>query len=176
MINEDDIKDFVESINHPFLLLFLDRVTKERLKEVGVAKNMGNPVGEYAEYLVATAFSGERMPNARQGHDITLKDGTKIEVKGRIFEANRVPMNYIKHSTIVAETFDYLIYIVFNENMSVKYAMKISHSNFQNIARYAEPNNDPPKWVFVANPVLLDSPHVINITNEIRMVEKKPIH
>jgi hypothetical protein len=175
MITEDDIKNFVKEINHPFLLLLLDRVTKERLIEVGVATNMGNPVGEYAEYLVATAFSGSRMPNANRGYDITLEDGTKIEVKGRIFEGNRVPMTYIKHSTIVDRTFDYLIYIVFNENMSVKYAMKISHSNFQTIATYAEPNNAPPKWIFVANQSLLDSPHVINITNEIRMVENETI-
>jgi len=130
MITEDDIKAFVESINHPFLLLLLDRVTKERLEKVGVAKNKGNPVGEYAEYLVATAFGGERMPNANEGYDIILKDGTKIEVKGRIFEGRRVPRSDVKNSIIESKAFDFLVYVVFNENMMVKYALKIPFVEF----------------------------------------------
>ena len=57
--------------------------------------------------------------------------------------------------------------------MSVKYAMKIYHSNFQKIAKYAEPDNAPPKWVFVAKPALLMSSYLLDITNDIKRVEIK---
>jgi hypothetical protein len=171
MICEDDIKDFVASINHPFLLLLLDRVTKERLQKVGISKNMGNPVGEYAEYLVATAFGGKRMPNATEGHDIKLEDGTKIEVKGRIFEGRRVPKSDVKHSTIEKKTFDFLVYVVFNENMTVKYALKIPFVEFLHLATYCEHRNSKPKWRFQAHPALLENSSIINITEALHIVE-----
>jgi len=173
MTKIEAIKRMIDEIKEPNEIMVLDRYLKEALSKLGVSKSKGSPVGEYAEYLAATAFNGSRMSNAKEGHDLTLPSGDRIEVKGRIFEGIRVPMTYLKHSTIASMTFDYLIYIVFDEAMSVKYAMKISRSSFQKIAKYVEPKNAPPKWVFVAKPALLDSPHVINITNEIRMAENK---
>jgi len=173
MITEDDIRAFVEKINRPYLLLLLDRITKERLEKVGVAKSKGNPVGEYAEYLVAKAFGGKRMPNAKEGHDITLEDGTKIEVKGRIFEGRRVPLSDVKHSTIENKTFDFLVYVVFNENMTVKYAIKIPFDEFQHLASYCTPRNGPPKWRFHAREELRNDPRVLNITEILNMIEMK---
>jgi hypothetical protein len=173
MTSEDDIKGFVESINHPFLLLLLDRVTKERLKKIGVSKSKGNPVGEYAEHLVAMAFGGKRMPNAKEGHDVTLEDGTRIEVKGRIFEGRRVPLSDVKHSTIENKTFDFLVYVVFNENMTVKYALKIPFVEFLHLANYCEPQNGIPKWRFHAYPRLLNDSRVTDITETLHMIEMK---
>jgi|GEM_PF-1287610 hypothetical protein len=169
----ETIKRLIDEIKEPTEIMVLDRYIKEALSNLGVSKSKGSPVGEYAEYLAAIAFKGTRMSNAKEGHDLTLPCGEQIEVKGRIFEGTRIPMTYIKHSTIAAKTFDSLIYIVFNEAMSVKYAMKISLSSFQKIAKYAEPRNAPAKWVFVAKPALLDSPYVVNVTNQIRLAENK---
>lgn len=163
----------IDEIEEPNEIMALDRYLKQALSRLGVSKSKGSPVGEYAEYLAATGLNGVRMSNSKEGHDVTLSSGERVEVKGRIFEGTRIPMTYIKHSTIAAMTFDHLIYIVFTEEMRVKYAMKISHSSFQRIAKYVEPSNAPPKWVFVAKPALLDSPHVVDITNEIRMVEER---
>ena len=171
MSTEEEIREFVDSIRSPYKLLAMDRYIKEALMTLGVAKSKGNPVGEYAEYLVAEALGGERMPNAKEGHDLTLIDGTRIEVKGRVFEGSRVPMTYIKASTIEQNTFDYLVYIVLSESMRLKYAMKISHANFQKIAKYAEPKNAPPKWVFVAKKGLLDSVLVQDLTEIVREAE-----
>ena len=175
MPTESEIREFIQSIKQPRVLLAMDRFVKEALESLGVSKSKGNPVGEYAEYLVSRAFDGIRMPNAKEGHDISLKDGTKIEVKGRVFEGSRVPMTYIKASTVSANTFDYLVYVVLSENMRVKYAMKISHANFQKLAKYAEPSNAPPKWVFVAKQSLLSSPLVEDVTCEISSIENEEI-
>ncbi len=169
----EEIKRMIDGIKEPNEIMVLDRYLKEALSKLGVSKSKGSPVGEYAEYLAATAFNGSRMANAKEGRDLTLASGDRIEVKGRIFEGSRVPMTYIKHSIIAAKTFDYLIYIVFDEDMGVKYAMKISHSDFQKIANYTEPKDSPPKWVFVAKPKLLDSPYVENITDKIRAIANK---
>jgi hypothetical protein len=173
MITEDDIKRFVASLDNPGLLLLLDRMTKERLEKVGVSKSKGSPVGEYAEFLVATALEGIRMPNAKEGHDITLQDGTRIEVKGRIFEGRRVPLSDIKHSTIENKTFDLLVYVVFNEDMTVKYALKIPFVEFQRVANYCEPKNGVPKWRFHAHPRLLEDSRIANMTEALRLVETK---
>lgn len=51
--------------------------------------------------------------------------------------------------------------------------MKIAHPNLQKIAKYVEPMNAPPKWVFVAKPALLDSPLVLDITSEIIKAETR---
>ncbi len=112
MTKIDEIKKMIDEITHPNEIMVLDRHLKEALNKLGVSKSKGSPVGEYAEYLVATAFSATRMSNAKEEHDLTLPSGERIEVKGRIFEGTRIPMTYIKHPTIDSGTFDYLIYIV----------------------------------------------------------------
>jgi hypothetical protein len=168
---ENAIKTFVASIEHPYLLLLLDRLTKDRLEEVGVSKSKVNPVGEYAEYLVALALDGKRMPNAKEGHDITLKDGSRIEVKGRIFEGKRVPLSDVRHSIIENETFDYLVYVVFSEDMTIKYGLKIPFVQFLHLANFSEPRNGAPKWRFHASPKLLSDPRVTDITDALRKVQ-----
>jgi hypothetical protein len=169
----ETIKILINDIKEPKEIMVLDRYLKEALSKLGVSKSKSSPIGEYAEYLAAIAFNGSRTSNTKEGHDLTLPCGERIEVKGRIFEGTRIPMTYIKHSTIDSRTFDYLIYIVFDEAMNVKYAMKISLFNFQKIAKYTEPQNAPPKWVFVAKPALLDSPYVVNITNALKLAENR---
>lgn len=171
MATEESIKSFVASIEHPYQLLLLDRTIKTRLKELGVSKSRVNPIGEYAEYLVASAFNGKRMPNAKEGHDITLKDGSRIEVKGRIFEGRRVPLSDIKDSTIKNETFDFLAYVVFNEDMTVRYGLKVPFAEFLCLAKYSEPSNGTPKWRFHAYPKHLDNPRVTNISLELQNAE-----
>lgn len=168
MTTKSEIYKFIDSIDNPYQLMIMDRYIKEALIKLGVSKSKGNPVGEYAEYLAAKALHGERMKNTKEGHDVTLVDGNRVEVKGRVFEGTRVPMTYIKHSTIKQETFDYLVYIVLSQDMRVRYAMQISHTNFKNIAKYTEPKNTPPKWVFVAKNELLNDSRVKDITNIIR--------
>lgn len=167
------IKSMIDEIEEPSEIMVLSRYISDALKNLGVSKSRGSNIGEYAEYLAASAFDGVRMSNAKEGHDLTLPCGEKIEVKGRIFEGKRVPMTYIRHSTIASNTFDSLMYIVFDEDMNVKYAMKISHSNFQKIAKYVEPISAPPKWVFVAKQSLISSPYVIDITVEIKLIALK---
>lgn len=168
MKSDSEIKAFIDSIKSPFQLMTMDRYIKEALIERGISKSKGNAIGEYAEYLAMKALDGTRMRNAKEGHDLTLRFGERVEVKGRVFEGKRVPMNYFSHATISQQTFDYLVYVVFTEKMGVKYAMKISHANFQEIAAYAEPKNDLPKWVFVAKQSLLNDGRVQDITKLIR--------
>lgn len=96
MTTELEIQEFVDSIRSPYHLLAMDRYIKEALTRLGVSKSKGNPVGEYAEYLAMKALNGKRMPNAKEGHDLTLDSGIRIEVKGRVFEGSRVPKTDIK--------------------------------------------------------------------------------
>jgi hypothetical protein len=41
-------------------------------------------LGDYAEYLVATALGGHLAPNAEKSWDVLGSDGEKLQVKARV--------------------------------------------------------------------------------------------
>lgn len=54
------------------------------LKSRGVIPDGDTPVGDYAEYLVATALGGQLAPNAEKSWDVLGSDGEKLQVKARV--------------------------------------------------------------------------------------------
>jgi hypothetical protein len=65
-------------------LFSLYRAILSELKERGVIRTENAPVGDYAEYLVATALGGQLAPNVEKGWDALGRDGEKLQVKASV--------------------------------------------------------------------------------------------
>jgi len=64
-------------------LFSLYRAILRELRSRGVIRTENAPVGDYAEYLVATALGGQLAPNAEKAWDV-LSNGEKLQVKARV--------------------------------------------------------------------------------------------
>src|ERR1035438_8680602 len=65
-------------------LFSLYRAILSELKSRRVIRTENAPVGDYAEYLVATALGGQLAPNAEKSWDVLGNDGEKLQVKARV--------------------------------------------------------------------------------------------
>jgi len=65
-------------------LFSLYRAILSELKHRGVIRTENAPVGDYAEYLVATALGGQLAPNSEKSWDVLSNDGEKLQVKARV--------------------------------------------------------------------------------------------
>ncbi len=54
------------------------------LESRGVVRTRNAPAGDYAEWLCQKALGGSLEPNSAKSHDLTLADGTRIQVKCRV--------------------------------------------------------------------------------------------
>ena len=65
-------------------LFSLYRAILSELKSRGVIRTENAPVGDYAEYLVATALGGQLAPNSEKSWDVLGEGGEKLQVKARV--------------------------------------------------------------------------------------------
>ena len=65
-------------------LFSLYRAILAELKSRGVIRTENAPVGDYAEYLVATALGGQLAPNSEKAWDVLGNGGEKLQVKARV--------------------------------------------------------------------------------------------
>jgi len=72
-------------------LFSLYRAILRELKSRGVIRTENAPVGDYAEYLVATALGGQLAPNSEKAWDVLGNDGEKLQVKARVVSAGLPP-------------------------------------------------------------------------------------
>jgi ABC-type molybdate transport system substrate-binding protein len=148
---------------------------KRRLtdEDLGVANSLTDPVGQYAEYLAQKVYGGKRTNNGTAGHDLIDRNKRKIEVKGRVKKHdNYKPKTYINDSNVSGGNFDYLVYVVFNNDFEVEYAFGVTQSNFKAVFNKVEHGNSPPKWVIKAREEILENPKIENITNVFRNANK----
>jgi hypothetical protein len=64
-------------------LFSLYRAILRELKSRGVIRTENAPVGDYAEYLVATALGGQLAHNSEKAWDVLGNGGEKLQVKAR---------------------------------------------------------------------------------------------
>ncbi len=65
-------------------LFALYRRALAELRSRGVVRTENAPAGDYAEYLVASAFGGELAPNSEKSWDVRFQDGRRTQVKARV--------------------------------------------------------------------------------------------
>lgn len=109
-------------------LLRLQSEVIAELRTRGVLRTMNNPVGDYAEWLVASALGLILAKNSAAGYDAVSVDGKKFQIKAR--RAN--PTNKSRQLGVIRNLdkgdFDELIAVIFSESYEVVEAVSIPHA------------------------------------------------
>ncbi|WP_455884732.1 DUF6998 domain-containing protein [Pseudomonas spelaei] len=109
-------------------LLRLQSEVIAELRTRGVLRTMNNPVGDYAEWLVASALGLMLAKNSAAGHDAVSDDGKKFQIKAR----RATPTNKSRQLGVIRNLdkgdFDELIAVIFSESYEVVEAVSIPHA------------------------------------------------
>lgn len=108
----------------PALLALYSEIVEELLGR-GVVRSTNNPVGDYAEYLVARAFGLSLVGNSSIGYDAISPDGIRYQVKSRRLTArNRSrQLGFFRGFHVSdGDPFDLLVAVLFNADFSIQRA------------------------------------------------------
>ena len=105
----------------------------------GVVTTRNNPVGDYTEWLVCSRLGLERRGNSTAAFDAIDPQCVRYQIKGRRSSDNSVQFSAIRD--LKQQGFDFVIAVVFNEDYSVRFAVKIEYKAVGKFARYQEHTN-----------------------------------
>jgi hypothetical protein len=119
-------------------LFALYRLTLAELRARGIVRTDNAPTGDYAEYLVATAFDGELAPNSEKGWDIKLATEKRIQVKARVVSD---PPRHSQLQLSPFRSFDFdvaIIVLLADGDYSVRQAVELPRELVEAKAKYNE--------------------------------------
>ena len=106
-------------------LLRAQRWTLHKLFDLKVVRTLNLPQADWAEQLVAKAYSGTLAGPSAKGHDVVAGNGSRLQVKSTALGKRK--RKSTGSSSFRSREFDKLIVVVFDaEDMSVKRAAKFS--------------------------------------------------
>jgi len=117
-------------------LLKLQSEVIGELKSRGILRTMNNPVGDYAEWLVASALGLKLAKNSAAGHDAESEEGKKIQIKARRVSHNNKSRQLGAIRNLDKGDFDELVAVIFNESYEVVEAVSIPHSVIAEYSTY----------------------------------------
>lgn len=133
-----------------------------------VVRTVNNPSADYAEYLVAKAFSLSPAPPSTKGFDAVDKNGIRYEIKARRRTPRSKPTRFSAIRSFDEESFDKLAAVLFNENFSVNRAFLFSRSFVQRSAFWQEHVNG---WILPISDSLWDEKSGNDITEKLRTIQ-----
>ena len=152
------------TVMEPVELLRLHSAVVRELRVRGIVRSSNIPLGDYAEWLVASRLSLTLEHNSKAGFDAVDDKGLRYQIKGRCIETNS---NSIRLSTIRNlddKTFDFLIAVVFDGEYEVRQAIKIPHAV---VASYVYFQKHVNGHVLYLRPSILETPGAVNITHTV---------
>ena len=108
----------------------------EKLVSFGVVKTRNNPIGDYTEWLVRKRMGLTEAPSNQKGFDATDNNGKRYQIKGRREEGTSVQFSPIRD--LQKRQFDFLIAVAFNNDYSIRFAVKIPHEVVEEFAKYRQ--------------------------------------
>jgi len=138
------------------------------LKNRKILRTKNNPVGDYAEWLVHTAFGYELQTNSNHGFDAKDTDGTRYQIKARRITPDNKSTQLSAIRNLGEKDFDFLIVVLFDQEFTAYKAVQIPHSTVEKYAKYRKHVNG---YVLRVMNTLLVDPTVIDITDQLKKVE-----
>lgn len=138
------------------------------LRERGVVRTANNPVGDYAEYLVAAALGLALSPNSSSGCDAVGPDGLRYEIKSRRLAIGSRPSRFSAIRQLEAAHFDYLIAVVFEDDFAVSRAVKIPRVAVQRLCFWQQHVNG---WILPAHDSVWNDAEVIDVTKMLKSAQ-----
>ena len=130
-----------------------------------IIRTANSPIGDYAEWLVANQLGLTLVANSMSGHDAIDSSGVKYQIKGRrITQRNRSrQLGAIRN--LESHDFDFLIAVLFNEQVEVEQVMKIPHDIIVKYARYSKHVN---AHILVLGGNIFNNPMIEDLTSQFR--------
>jgi hypothetical protein len=149
-------------------LFSLYRAILRELKSRGVIRTENAPVGDYAEYLVATALGGQLAPNSEKAWDVLSHDGEKLQVKARVV-SDPAEAGQLQLSPFRSFSFDSaLIVLLSATDYAVSRASKVPRYVVEASAIYRQHVNGN---VLFARPEIMSHPDATDLTATLRAAQ-----
>ena len=130
------------------------------LRRRNVVKTENNPIGDYTEWLVCNRLGLQGGGNSQAAYDATDLQGTRYQIKGRRSEANSVQFSPIRK--LEDHGFDFVVAVIFNEDYSVRLAVKVSYDAVPTLARYRAYING---YIPILTSKVVEQDGVVNISH-----------
>jgi hypothetical protein len=149
-------------------LLSFYRAILGELKSRGVIRTENAPVGDYAEYLVATALGGQLAPNSEKSWDVLGKGGEKLQVKARVVSDPAEP-GQLQLSPFRSFGFDSAVIVLLSAtDYAVSRASKVPRYLVESSAKYRKHVNGN---VLFARPEIMGHPDAMDLTATLRAAQ-----
>jgi hypothetical protein len=146
-------------------LFALYRAILRELKSRGVIRTGNAPVGDYAEYLVATALGGQLAPNSEKAWAVLGRDGEKLQLKSRIVSEPPEP-GQLQLSPFRSFAFDSAVIVLLSApDCTVLRASKLPCHVVESSAVYRQHVNGR---VLFARPDIMGHPDATDLTAALR--------
>ena len=160
MKNDHLISDgLLTALSHLELLSLHSDILTE-LRSRGVIRTKNNPVGDYAEWLVAKELGMTLFSNSSAGADAIDADGMKVQIKARRVTPDNPSRQLSALRNYEAVDFDYLIAVIFDETYNVLDGYKIPHEVIRDYARHSDHVN---AYIINLKGAILADPRVTSI-------------
>jgi hypothetical protein len=161
--HELDLSTFSESA-----LFSLYRAILSELKHRGVIRTENAPVGDYAEYLVATALGGLLAPNSEKSWDVLANDGERLQVKARVV-SDPAESGQLQLSPFRSFGFDSAVIVLLSAtDYAVSRASKVPRYLVESSATYRRHVNGN---VLFARPEIMSHPDATDLTAALRAAQ-----
>ena len=138
----------------------------QELRRRGVVRTENAPAGDYAEFLVATAFGGTLAPNSEKSYDV-VAGGRRLQVKARVV-SDPPRSGQLQLSPFRSFDFDDAVIVLLNDtDYSVRQAARVNAAAVRAAATFNEHING---HVVHARLALLTAPGAIDVTAVLRAV------
>ncbi|HBN09021.1 MAG TPA: hypothetical protein DD435_10365 [Cyanobacteria bacterium UBA8530] len=141
-------------------LLRLYARVMEEIRRRKISRGMNNPIGDLAERLAGKALGAELMSQSNAGFDLQGADGLRYEVKGRRINSQPGSRQLGGIRNLNEQKFDFLVGILFNEDLSVHRAALIPWSTVMEKASYSDHTK---AWRFILHDQVWEIPGVIDL-------------
>lgn len=155
-------EEFTGQSNLELLRLHARIIDELRRRDVLRSKN--SPVGDYAEWLVATTFGWQLQPKSAAGYDAVDSNGIKYQIKARRITPDNKSRQLSAIRNLEAEAFDYVIGVLFDREFTVAGAYRIPHGVVLACAKYKPHTN---AHVLHLQGSLLQHPEVHDLTAQL---------
>lgn len=156
IMNEQNL----QSLSTLELLRSYDFILDELIRRK-IVRTHNNPLGDYAEWLVAQKLCLTLAHNSESSYDGVNENNEKFQIKSR----RNHPSNGSRQFNVIrnyeAKGFDFLITVLFNKDFTVKEAYKLPYDI---IPEYSRPNKHQNGRVPIL-PKIIDDPKIEDISN-----------
>ncbi len=122
-------------------LLQLHGCILDELKQRNIIRTYNNPVGDYAEWLVAQKLDLELANCSKTGYDGISKNNIKYQIKARRNHTSNESRQLNVIRKFNENSFDFLIAVLFNKDFTIKEAYKLAHDTIPKYAKYSNHQN-----------------------------------